>query len=138
MTTEVSFKEEFCGYCSRPLIGSSRFTGHLSCLKQARIIQATKMANEGLIEKQVDPVEEYLKAHPDGPCVGRDGLTYNQRLAKQEQARKEVKLQNLRDRADRIRQLDLMERRLEALKVAVARDEADEREEGLGNGNDTS
>ena len=130
---EFQIVKETCGYCGKLI--SNPYEGHKSCVRRAREMHASKMAQDGMIEKQVDEVEEYLKRHPDGPCVGRDGLTYNQRLAKQEKAKKEVELQNLRDKADRKKQLNLLERRLEALKSQIERDVAEEAEEARSYGN---
>jgi hypothetical protein len=125
--TEVSSKEELCGYCNLPLVGKARFEGHSQCVRNYRQMVASKMAQEGLVDK--DEVEEYLKKNPDGPAVGRDGLTYNQRLAKQEQARKDAENQRIVDRASRRKELSLLEGRLKGLEEQVAADMAEEREE---------
>jgi hypothetical protein len=122
--------KETCGYCGKLI--SNPYTGHPACIKRNREEQAQKYG----VEKQADPVEAFLKAHPDGPCVGRDGLTYNQRLTKQEQVRKEAERQKVIDMAGRRRELDLLKRRLKVLKEAVAGDEAEERQEEVrSNGN---
>lgn len=84
---KIIFETETCGYCGKPLVGYARIEGHKSCIKKGREMNALKMAKEGFIDsRQIDEREQFLKSHPD-TFIGPDGLTYNQRLAKQETQR---------------------------------------------------
>jgi hypothetical protein len=124
---EFEIVKETCGYCGKLI--SNPYTCHPACIKRNREEQSIIHAQKYGLQKQADPVEAFLKAHAHSPYVDRDGLTYNQRLAKQEQAKKEDERQEIVDRASRRRELSLLQGRLKVLKDAVARDEAEEKEE---------
>lgn len=113
-----------CGICGQPLMGKARSEGHAGCIRADIARQATQLASQGN-SRFVDEREEFVRSHPDN-FLGRDGLTYNQRLEKQEAERQETERQKVIELNEKKRYLAYLESQVEHLRKQISQTEVDE------------